>query len=124
MLRTILGLVAGLAVWLVVVFVAGVIIRASWPDYVRVAGAMTFTLPMKLARLAVGAAATLAAGFTAAALGRARRTATIAGAILLVVFIPDHITLWNTFPVWYHLWFLGSLIPLSVIGGRLARNDG
>src|SRR5215813_13858245 len=113
MVRTIASIAAALIVWVAVVFVAGLVIRATWPEYVRVAGDMTFTLPMKLARLAIGAAATVAAGGVAAMLGRTRTTALIAGSVLLAVFIPEHVTLWNKFPIWYHLTFLGSLIPLS-----------
>ena len=40
------------------------------------------------------------------------------GLILLAVFIPQHIALWNNFPVWYHLTFLLSLVPLTYLGGR------
>jgi hypothetical protein len=39
------------------------------------------------------------------------------GLILLVAFIPQHIALWNSFPVWYHLTFLLSLVPLTYLGG-------
>jgi len=119
MVRKITAVVAALVVWLAVVLVAGAIIRASWPDYVRVAAAMTFTLPMKLARLLIGAVATLAAGGAAAKIG-GRAMAAITGTVLLLVFIPQHVSLWDKFPIWYHLTFLASLIPLSMIGGRFA----
>jgi uncharacterized protein (DUF983 family) len=33
------------------------------------------------------------------------------------VFIPQHIALWHTFPIWYHLTFLLSLVPLTYLGG-------
>jgi uncharacterized protein (DUF983 family) len=45
------------------------------------------------------------------------------GTILLLVFIPEHASLWNKFPLWYHVTFLASLIPLCMVGGRLAGND-
>jgi hypothetical protein len=57
-----LGVIAGLAVWVAVATAAGFILRASWPAYAIVADAMTFTLPMMIARLAIGAVATLATG--------------------------------------------------------------
>ena len=41
--------------------------------------------------------------------------------ILLVAFIPQHIMLWKTFPVWYHLTFLLSLVPLTYAGGTISR---
>lgn len=41
MARGTLGIVAGLAVWVIVVTVAGAIMRAAWPAYANVADAMT-----------------------------------------------------------------------------------
>jgi hypothetical protein len=125
MARDVLGVIAGLAVWLIVVTVGGLILRITWPAYASVADAMTFTLPMMLARLAVGAVATLAAGMVTAVVARRSLLARlIPGVLLLVVFIPIHISLWSRFPVWYHLTFLASLVPLTYLGGEveLPRN--
>ena len=120
MVRRIFGVVAGLAVWVGVATIAGLIMRAAWPAYASVADAMTFTLPMMIARLVVGALATVAAGLTTSLVTRQSRSATLAGVVLLLVFIPQHNTLWEKFPVWYHLTFLLSLVPLSVLGGKIA----
>jgi hypothetical protein len=120
MARKALGVIAGLAVWIAVVTVAGLIVRAAWPAYASVADAMTFTLPMMLARLSIGAVATVAAGWVAATVTRRSILATLLpGVVLLAGFIPQHITLWEKFPVWYHLTFLLSLIPLTLLGGKL-----
>ena len=117
-MKNVIGVVAGLAAWIAVVAVAGLIMRSSWPAYARVADAMTFTLPMMLARLSIGAVATLAAGWVTAALApRPLLVRVIPGIILLAVFIPQHIALWHTFPIWYHLTFLLSLVPLTYLGG-------
>jgi len=122
MARTTLGIVAGLAAWVAITSVAGVIMRGAWPQYASVADAMTFTLPMLCARLAIGAVATLAAGFIAAVIARKSLVATLMpGALLLVAFIPVHITLWDKFPLWYHLTFLVSLVPLTYAGGKLTE---
>jgi hypothetical protein len=122
MARRLLGVVAGLVVWLVIVTVLGVIMRASWREYSAVADAMTFTLPMMLARLSIGALATFAAGWVTAIIARRSLLAVLAcGVLLLVAFIPQHIMLWSKFPVWYHLTFLISLVPLSWLGGAIAR---
>jgi len=118
MARKVLGPVAGLVVWFVIVTLVGEIMRASWPDYARVADAMTFTLPMMIARLSIGAVATLAAGLVAAAISRRSMLASLApGVLLLLGFIPVHISLWDKFPLWYHLTFLLSLVPLTYLGG-------
>ena len=122
MVKAVVAIIAGLAAWVVVIMVAGVIMRSSWPAYASVAEAMTFTLPMMLARLSIGAVATLAGGWVTAAIApRSILVRVIPGLILLAAFIPQHIMLWNNFPVWYHLTFLLSLVPLTYLGGTIAR---
>jgi hypothetical protein len=117
--KQIVGVVVGLMVWFAVAAVAGVLLRL-WPEYVAASGDMSFTLPMKLARLSIGALATFTAGAVTALIGRSTWTAVVAGALLLLFFIPEHISLWDRFPIWYHLTFLTSLVPLAVVGGRTA----
>jgi hypothetical protein len=115
-----LGVVAGLVVWMIIASVAGLVLRAAWPEYVSAAGTMTFTLSMKVARLSIGALATIATGWVAALIARSTMAVLIPGALLLIVFIPEHIRLWDKFPVWYHMTFLSSLVPLTYVGGRIA----
>jgi hypothetical protein len=122
MVKPILGVVAGLAVWLILASVAGLILRAAWPAYAQVATAMTFTLSMKIARLAIGALATVAAGVVARAVAGSTAAGVVVGAVLLVIFVPEHVQLWDKFPVWYHLTFLLSLVPLSYFGGTMVRS--
>ena len=119
--KPILGVVAGLAVWLALASVAGLILRAAWPEYAQVATAMTFTLSMKITRLAIGALATVTAGVVARAVARWTAAGVVVGAVLLVIFIPEHVQLWDKFPIWYHLTFLLSLVPLSYFGGRMVH---
>jgi hypothetical protein len=119
MTRNIVGVIAGLATWLLVAAVAGLIMRNSWPEYAAVAQAMRFTLPMMAARLSIGALATLAAGFVTALITRSAVARLIPGVLLLLAFIPQHVMLWDKFPLWYHLTFLLSLVPLTYLGSRI-----
>ena len=120
MSKKIFGVVAGLAAWVSLVVVVGEVMRRSWPAYASVASAMTFTLPMMVARLSIGGLATIAAGFvTAMIVPRSALAKLMPGVLLLVAFIPQHIVLWNRFPVWYHLTFLISLVPLTYAGGAM-----
>jgi hypothetical protein len=120
MARNFIGVVAGLAAWLIVAIVAGLIMRESWPAYAGVAEAMTFTVPMMIARLSIGAFATLLMGFVTACITRSAVARLVAGVILLIAFIPQHVMLWDRFPIWYHLTFLLSLVPLTYAGNRVA----
>jgi hypothetical protein len=120
MMKTTFGVIGGLVAFAIIAIVSGVIVREAWPEYASVAEAMTFTLPMMFTRLAIGAIATLIAGwFTALIAGPSHLARLMLGAVLLVVFIPEHIMLWNRFPVWYHLTFLASLLPLTYLGGKI-----
>ena len=118
--RQLLGAVVGLMAWFGAAALVGVVLRSAWPEYVAAAGDMSFTLPMKLTRLSIGAVMTVAAGAVTALITRSSGAAVVTGALLLLIFIPEHINLWNKFPVWYHLTFLTTLVPLALVGGRLA----
>ena len=120
MAKNILGVVAGLVVWVIVATLVGGVMRASWPAYASVATAMTFTLPMMLARLSIGALATITMGMVTAAVAQSVVARVMPGVLMLVAFIPQHMMLWEKFPVWYHLTFLLSLVPLTYAGGRIA----
>lgn len=116
MTRKLIAIVAGLIAWLVIALLAGFVIRVTWPEYVSVAATLAFTLPMKIARLAIGAIATMGAGFVTARLSQSVVVGLIPGFVLLLFFIPEHVVLWHKFPLWYHLWFLLTLLPFTYIG--------
>lgn len=121
MLKIIGGAIGGIAIWVVVVTTLNLALRYGWPDYHTVEKAMTFTIPMMGARLLESAIASIMSGWAAASIGKRRLSATIAGVALLVLFIPIHYSIWDKFPIWYHLIFLTSLPVLSILGGRLVK---
>ena len=118
MLRGIAALIAAIVLWMVVATVVHRLMCVAWPAYAVATPTFTFTLPMKVARLTLGTVCTLLAGATARRLSSARWLPAAVGCVLLALFLPEHYLIWSRFPVWYHLTFLGSLIPLSVIGSR------
>ena len=100
-------------------------LRLALEGYAAAEPQMTFTYGMMAARLALGALASLAAGaVTRAAAPSSTRVSWVLGAFLLAEFIPVHVRLWATFPVWYHLVFLGTLVPLVMLGATFTRNRG
>lgn len=121
MLRIIAGIIVALIVWTIAAVLLNFGLRYGLPGYAAVEKAMTFTVTMMAARLAISFIATLASGYTAAAIGKRQTAALITGIVLLLLFIPVHYGLWHKFPLWYHLTFLISLPVLSIIGGRFAR---
>jgi hypothetical protein len=124
MLRLIGGIIAGVVVWIVAVTVLNLGLRYSWPAYHAVEQALTFTLPMMIARLTESGISSIVSGWASAAIARNRTAALWSGIVLLLPFAYFHSTIWNKFPVWYHLTFFVSLVVLSVLGGMLAGRRG
>ena len=121
-LKTVGAVIAALVTWFFVATVLNLALRAWWPHYHEAELAFNFTFAMKLARLVLGATSSLGAGFVAAWISRGRmKAATLTGIVLLGLFIPNHYLLWDKFPVWYHLTFLVSLLPLTLLGAALNR---
>ncbi|MBV8063224.1 MAG: hypothetical protein JOY51_06485 [Nevskia sp.] len=115
-------MVAGFVAWVVLVSLLDRVLRLAIPGYLEAEPKFAFTLTMMLARLGIGALSSLAAGAAAALIARsAARAPWIAGAVFLALFIPEHVKLWSVLPVWYHLTFLLTLVPLFGAGGALAR---
>jgi hypothetical protein len=122
MKRSIFAVLAGLAAWAVTATLLNLGLRAGFAGYALAEPAFTFTLGMKIARLILGALASLAGGATTALVAPSTKSlAWVLGAIVLVLFIPAHVQLWPKFPVWYHLVFLGTLVPLVALGATLVR---
>jgi hypothetical protein len=119
MLRLIGGSLAGVLAWVVLVTPINLALRHGWADYAAVEKAMTFTLPMMIARLAMSSVSSLASGAVAARMLHGERAALFSGVILLLLFLPVHYSIWDKFPLWYHLTFLVSLPLLSWLGGKL-----
>jgi len=124
-LRAVLAVVAGFVAWLAVATVGNLGLRWLIAGYSEVESAMEFSSAMFFVRLILGAVASVAAGAACIVIARNVQAAVYAFALLLVVlFVPVHIGLWGTFPVWYHIVFLGSLFPLAMLGANLMRARG
>ena len=123
--KTVGAVIVALITWFFVATVLNLALRAWWPHYHEAEIAFNFTFAMKLVRLVLGAISTLSAGFVAAWIGKKRMSAAIfTGIVLLGLFIPGHYRIWDKFPVWYHLTFLVSLLPLTLLGAALNHRAG
>lgn len=124
-IRMILGVVAGLVVWTIVVTACDIAVRKLWIEYAQVEKSLAFTLPIMLTRLSMSAACSVLSGFVAALVAKEKiKSALAAGMVLLALFLPVHISIWSKLPVWYHLVFFTSLSVLSLGGGLLRRPAG
>jgi hypothetical protein len=120
MARKIIAFVCGLVAWVLVASLLNRLLRLGLTGYAAAEPTMAFSLSMQWARLALGALASLTAGFVVARVAPdGGRLPLILGVLVLVVFLPVHYNLWHKFPIWYHLTFLLTIVPLVLIGARL-----
>jgi hypothetical protein len=118
--RYAVAVAVGLLVWVVVATLINFGLRAAIPDYRAEEVAMSFSLIAQLSRLALGLVSTAAAAAATAVLSRGSIGVCLTlGCILLALFVPVHVSLWQKFPVWYHLFFLVSLPLGAYVVGRL-----
>jgi hypothetical protein len=121
-IRIALAVLIGFVAWFVVATAANLLVRASLSGYAEAELAARFTLPMLVARLAVGAVSSVAAGLACALCARPAPAAVNVFAVALVLFfVPVHYSMWAQFPLWYHAVFLGSLAPMVLLGAWIAR---
>jgi hypothetical protein len=120
MVKATTSVVVGFVIWFVAATVANWLLRALIPGYTAAEATMAFTLPMLLARLAVGFFSSLVAGFSCSYVaGQLRKPIYVLAIIMVVFFLPVHYNLLAKFPIWYHVVFLGTLAPLVILGGAL-----
>ena len=122
MWRSVASIVAGLISWAVIVSLLNFGLRAAMPGYHAAEATLQFTAAMKAGRLIEAALTSLAAGVVVSSVAPDKKWAPwLVGLIVLVLFLPMHVQLWNEFPVWYHLAFLVPLVPLVALGASLRR---
>ena len=115
-MRETLAIFGGFVAWWIVASILSIGLKSTWPDYAAAEPQMQFTFGMLAARLAMGALSTLAAGWVTQRLSKSSRNAALGlGGLLLLVFVPVHVELLGAFPTWYHVAFLGSLVPLAAL---------
>jgi hypothetical protein len=123
MKRYIVAFLVGLASWVLVASLLNRGLRIVLAGYALAEPTLTFTLGMKVARLILGALSSLAAGAATGLIAPSRTSLPwVLGAVILAAFLPAHIHIWEKFPVWYHLVFLGTLVPLVVLGAALTHS--
>ena len=134
MLRIILGVVAGFIAWSIIWVGSDQVLISSSPGWygshqyafqAALVNQTSFTpdSTILLLHLVRAALISIMAGFLAAVLAReSRRAPLILGVLLLLFGIAVQAVAWRYLPIWYHLIFLGMLIPFTVLGGRLKRS--
>lgn len=123
MLRSVLAAVAGVVVWGLIAVALNYVIVWTVPGYAAAMPSRNFDMTMMLARLADSTVALLVAAYVTMRIARGAALASwILAGLLLVLFVPEHIHIWTQFPIWYHAYFLASLIVIPLAMARAVRS--
>ena len=124
MLRSILSVLAGIMLWGALWVGANSGAAALFPDRFDASGA-TDSVGLLFGFLVISSALSVLAGFTCAAIANRShmKHVGVLAAIQLGIGIMVQIGVWSLMPVWYHLVFLGLVVPMHLLGGR-ARVGG
>ena len=96
-------------------------LKASWPAYAAAAPDRSYTLAMLVCRLVLYGSAIAATSFVAGRVAGDERLSWFAGAVIFALSVPPHLYpgyVWDDFPVWYHLGYLASVLPIALCAGR------
>lgn len=134
MLRIILGAVVGFIVWTVLLFITDAIWAILSPEYVKHQASLqkaildktqfdvsTFVMGIATIRSALQSFLT---GILAALISKESfKSPLLLGIFLLAFGLFIHSLIWNNVPIWYHILILLPLIPLTILGGKLAKQS-
>ena len=116
--RTAVSLVAWCLIAVVIAQTGNMAARIFWPDYAAAEPTKAYSLAMLVARLAVGALCTAVAGCVTTIIARDGRAAWLLGGIFLAISLPIHLfRVWADYPAWYHIVYLGYLVPIAGLAG-------
>lgn len=121
--RIILAAVAGFLLWTALWLITGLVVLAVVPEAYGEDGRTVTSAGVLLVFIVAALVISLVAGWLAMLVGRegGRRAAMILAVILLLTGLGVEIAGWAYSPVWYHLVFLGLLVPATMAGAALKR---
>jgi hypothetical protein len=120
--RDIGAIVGGLASWWLVAAVGYWLLSAVSTDYALAEPTADFTAAMLFARLLVGIVCSIVAGAICGAIAGSDSVApAIVGGLMLILLVPIQYAVWTDFPNWYHVVFLGSVVPVVWRSAKLAQ---
>ena len=124
LIRISFNIIIGLCIFLILEKLANSIARLTWPAYVIASNDRSYTLLMLLLRLATGSLITVLTTWILTKHGKDIKNVPLNfGLALFLCSLILHVYIWSSYPVWYHIVWLSSIIPCSLLGGRLAGHS-
>ncbi|MDM7921464.1 MAG: hypothetical protein QUS14_04115 [Pyrinomonadaceae bacterium] len=134
MIRTLLGVVAGFFAWVILWFGFETILSLIWPAFgehqaafqaaVENGGPFTPNTFILLLHIVLAAIVSLISGYLAAAIAGPNSRATLfLGLLLLAMGLVKASMSWPLVPIWYHIAFTAVLPVMTIVGGRLNKQQ-
>jgi hypothetical protein len=124
-MKSFLAVLAGFVAWTVLFLGANQGVAATLADRFAADGSTSDPTALLLVLLASVAASFVGGWVTAALAPRARlQHGLVLGGINLLVGIGVQAGYWSTIPLWYHLAFLGLLVPVIALGAWVRARRG
>ena len=121
MIRSLGSIAAGFITWTLLFLGSNRLLEWAFPASIEVEEATSGT-GMLFVILALSIVFSIVAGWVTFKVDRVRAlgSSLALGALLLAVGIAVQLQYWTILPLWYHLSFLGALVPGVLLGYRLA----
>ncbi|MDX1645664.1 MAG: hypothetical protein R3304_00865 [Longimicrobiales bacterium] len=125
MSRDIGAVAAGAAVWAALWLGMNAVLPSLFPETI-VPGSPLDASPLLLFLILYSVALSVLAGYTTAAVkgGDFMGAVWALAGLQLTLGVVAQVSYWDLFPVWYHVIFLGLIVPATVYGGRLREKVG
>jgi hypothetical protein len=127
MVRSVVGVVVGVVVWMVGFLALVTVLAQLWPDYAIHArqwtrqGVFTFTTLMACFNLVFWALAEIGGGWVTGKIARRREAVWVLAGLVGIYFAVLHLVLyWPRFPWWYNLGVVIPAIPAVFLGAKFA----
>lgn len=120
MVKIVWGVIAGFVLWSAFWVVSDLTLAVLSPDWYG-NGLENVTNGYLLIALARSIFISIIAGYIASFIARQNsiQTALILGVLLFLFGVFVQVSNWNKIPLWYHLIFLGLLVPMTWLGAKL-----
>lgn len=120
--RKILAVIVGFVVWSVLWVGGNAVLLAEQSKAMAESKPVSDVGPLLIA-LALSVVCSLLSGLTTGAIAKGGKAALVLSVLLLLVGIAVQGSAWSLMPAWYHASFLVLLVPVTLIGGRLASSS-
>ena len=132
MAKITLGVIAGFVAWAVAWVAIELTLSGFWPKWygahqhafqeaIKHGGQFSADNAILLIHIACASVVSVLSGFVAAMIAREKmRAPLILGLVLTAFAVLKMLMSWPYVPIWYHVFFTALLLPMTIVGGKLA----